>query len=232
MDYHLHLLPGVDDGVTDFGEARLAIAGLRALGFSGAVLTPHVYAGVFDNERDGLRRHFQRFVTSLAAVDEKFQLHLAAEYFADAAFLRLIEDDDILFAPVDGERWVLVEFPALQEVPVAGAAMAALVAHGYRPVIAHVERYRYVAGAPDEWLARFAAAGALLQADIGSLAGQHGAVVQRFARRLAAQGKVDIWGTDLHRIGQLQRYIVPGLAWLDAIGHRAALGLLSAEAAE
>ncbi len=232
MDYHVHLLPGVDDGVADFGQARQAVAGLRDLGFSGAVLTPHIYAGVFDNDQDGLRRHFDRFVAALAAEEEEFTLHLAAEYFANEAFLRLIENNDILFVQVDSERWVLVEFPCLQEAPLAGAAIAALVARGYRPVIAHVERYRFVAQAQNEWLERFAAAGALLQADIGSLAGQHGDAVKRFARWLAERGKVDIWGTDLHHPGQLTRYIVPGLARLDAIGRFAALGPVSAEAAE
>jgi len=232
-DYHSHLLPGVDDGMASYPEAKRAIAGLLALGFSGAVLTPHIYAGVFDNDHAGLRAHFDRFRAALAADGIAFPLHLAAEYFSDDAFLRLIDADDILFVQVDAERWVLMEFPCLQEAPRAGACMAALVAAGYRPVIAHVERYRFVAQAPDEWLDRFAAAGAILQADIGSLAGQQGEAVQSFARRLAEQGKIDIWGTDLHHPGQLERHIVPGLARLDAIGLPAgALDPASAEAAE
>jgi tyrosine-protein phosphatase YwqE len=232
-DYHSHLLPGVDDGIADYAEAKQAIAGLLALGFSGAVLTPHIYAGVFDNDRAGLRAHFDRFTAALADDGIQFPLHLAAEYFSDEAFLRLIEEDDILFARVDTERWVLMEFPCLQEAPLAGACMAALVARGYRPVIAHVERYRFVAQAQDEWLARFAAAGAILQADIGALAGQQGDAVKSFARRLAEQGKVDIWGTDLHNPGQLARHIVPGLARLDSLRRpAAALDPISAEAAE
>ncbi len=232
-DYHTHLLPGVDDGISTYPQAKRAIAGLMALGFSGAVLTPHIYAGVFDNDRAGLRAYFNRFTAALAEDGVAFPLHLAAEYFSNEAFLRLIETDDILFVQVDGERWVLLEFPCLQEAPLAGACMAALVAAGYRPVIAHVERYRFVAQAPDEWLDRFAAAGAILQADIGALAGQQGEAVQSFARRLAEQGKIDIWGTDLHHPDQLEQHIQPGLARLDAIGGRAAaLDPSSAEAAE
>jgi tyrosine-protein phosphatase YwqE len=232
-DYHTHLLPGVDDGISTYPEAKRAIAGLLALGFSGAVLTPHIYAGVFDNDCTGLRTHFNRFRAALAEDGIQFPLHLAAEYFSDHTFLRLIETDDILFVQVDGERWVLMEFPCLQEAPLAGACMAALVAAGYRPVIAHVERYRFVSQAPDEWLDRFSAAGAILQADIGALAGQQGEAVQSFARRLAQQGKIDIWGTDLHHPDQIGRHIVPGLARLDAIGRpAAALDPSSAEGAE
>lgn len=232
-DYHTHLLPGVDDGIASYSQAKCAIAGLLAVGFSGAVLTPHIYAGVFDNNQAGLRAHFDRFVAALAADDIVFPLHLAAEYFSDETFLRLIEADDILFAQVDAERWVLMEFPCLQEAPLASACMAALVARGYRPVIAHVERYRFVAQAPDEWLDRFAAAGAILQADVGALAGQQGEAVQSFARWLAEQGKVHIWGTDLHHPGQIGRHILPGLARLDAIGGAAGgLDPFFAEAAE
>jgi len=232
-DYHTHLLPGVDDGITTYTQAKRAIAGLLALGFSGAVLTPHIYAGVFDNDCAGLCAHFNRFTAALAEDGIAFPLQLAAEYFSDDAFLRLIETDDILFVQVDAERWVLLEFPCLQESPLAGACMAALVAAGYRPVIAHVERYRFVAQAPDEWLERFSTAGAILQADIGALAGQQGGAVQSFARQLAELGKIDIWGTDLHDPGQIARHILPGLAWLDAIGRSAAaLDASTAEAAE
>jgi tyrosine-protein phosphatase YwqE len=222
LDYHNHVLPGVDDGVASFAQAKLAIAGLQLLGFSGAVLTPHIYAGVFNNIAESLQLAFAAFTKALAETGMAFPLHLAGEYFADENFLKLIEKNEILHIRVADERWVLLEFPFLQEAPFAGACLAALVARGYRPVIAHVERYRFVLRAQEEWLDRFARAGALLQGDIGSLAGQHGDETQHFARRLAERHLVEIWGTDLHHPRQIEKYIVPGLARLAAIGGPAA----------
>jgi tyrosine-protein phosphatase YwqE len=227
MDFHSHLLPGVDDGMPAYAEARAAIDGLMALGFGGAVLTPHIYRGVFDNESGTLRTAFAAFAAALAADGLDFKLFLAAEYFADENFLRLIEQDDILYVTVGNERWVMLEFPYLQETPFAGVCLSALAARGYRPVIAHVERYRFVAQATQEWLARFARAGAVLQGDIGSLVGQFGEEARRLSGWLVERDLISIWGTDLHRPAQLGRHIVPGLAKLAAAGRPAKAGVLN-----
>jgi tyrosine-protein phosphatase YwqE len=214
FDFHSHLLPGVDDGMSSYEEARSAIVALRGIGVTGAVLTPHIYKSVFDNGADGLRRVFGEFVERLARDGEVFDLHLAAEYFADEHFLNLIEHDEILSIRLGDERFVLLEFPYLQETPYAGACLAALVGRGYRPVIAHVERYRFVERAPAAWLERFERANAVLQGDIGSLAGQYGETVRRFAVWLQERGKISIWGSDIHKPAQVEAYIMPGLAKL------------------
>jgi tyrosine-protein phosphatase YwqE len=218
MDFHNHLLPGIDDGVQSYADAKLTIAKLEALGFTGAVLTPHIYHGVFDNQATELRSVYDNFLAALRKDGIEFSLHLAAEYFADEYFLKLIERGDVLATEVDGERLVLLEFSYLQESPFASAGLAALVAHGYRPVVAHVERYRFVAQAPEIWLGLFERHGAILQGDIGSLAGQHGEGVKKFAWWLLERDHVSIWGTDIHKPGQTERYIGPGLVQLAEAG--------------
>jgi len=218
LDFHSHLLPAVDDGVKDFAQAAVTIAGLRALGFSGAVLTPHLRHAVYDNESRQLRQAFAAFTAALRDADIAFQLYLACEYFADEHLMQLIDQNDLISLRVGGQRWVLLEMSHFQETPFATACLSALVARGYRPVIAHVERYRFIAAAPQPWLARFAGAGAILQGDIGSLAGQHGEPARRFAMWLATRRQVAIWGTDIHHPAQIDAYIVPGLARLRGHG--------------
>ncbi len=211
-------MPGVDDGMDSFADSKRSIAGLKSLGFTGAVITPHLYRGVFDNQAAQLRVAFDEFLAALRNDGIEFPLFLAGEYFADDHFLKLIEQGDLLFTPVADERWVLLEFPYLQESPFATACLAALVNRGYRPIIAHVERYRFVARAPEVWLEQFERYGAVLQGDIGSLAGQHGEDVKRFAVSLLDKNKIAIWGTDIHKSKQIERHIVPGLAQLGAAG--------------
>ena len=201
-----------------YDDAILTIAGLKGLGFSGAVLTPHLYHGVFDNQAARLRIVFDEFSTALKKDGIDFPLFLAGEYFADEHFLKLIEQGDLLSTRVGNERWVLLEFPYLQESPFATACLAALVSGGYRPVIAHVERYRFAAQNPAGWLEQFARYNAVLQGDIGSLAGQHGEAVKRFAVWLLDRNHIEIWGTDVHKSRQLERHIVPGLAQLGTAG--------------
>ncbi len=218
LDFHNHLLPGVDDGSTDLEEARQSIAALRGAGFSGAVITPHIYKGVYDNTPEILKPAFDAFIADLGEIAAEFPLRLAAEYFADESFLDLVRRNELLFLDNEGERWVLIEFPFHRDNSTSALCVAALAARGYRPVIAHVERYRYVAQGRTVWLSRFARAGAILQGDIGSLAGQFGEDARSFAHWLLSRDLIKIWGSDLHKPKQMERYIAPGLAQLTSLG--------------
>lgn len=214
LDFHSHLLPAVDDGIQDFAGAKASIHSLKQIGFTGAVITPHIHKAVYDNSLLALHQAFTGFTAKLAEENIEFPLYLAGEYFADEHFLSLIERGEILSVPVAAERWVVMELPHFQETAFASVCLSALVSRGYRPVIAHVERYRFVSLAPHDWLERFARWGAILQGDIGSLAGQHGAETRRFAIWLAERELVSIWGTDIHHPDQIESFIRPGLAQL------------------
>ncbi len=216
-DFHCHLLPAVDDGLRNLEETRAAIAGLSALGYQGAVLTPHIYPSVYDNTPARLR---ESFLQLQQAVDDNFTLRLAAEYFADENLLTDIDREDVLYLELGSQKIVLVEFPTLMP-PLAGMdVLLQLHRAGYQSVLAHVERYRYVQLAQTLWLPRLERSGTWLQCDIGSLVGQYGPHPQAFARALLDKKLPTLWGTDLHRVAQLERYIMPGLEVLKKSGQR------------
>ena len=47
VDYHSHLVPGVDDGAQSLEESLEMIDALVSLGYRGAVTTPHILAGMY-----------------------------------------------------------------------------------------------------------------------------------------------------------------------------------------
>lgn len=214
-DFHCHLLPGVDDGVRTLDEARAAIAGLRRLGYRGGVLTPHIYPGVYDNDTAGLRAAFAEF---RARIGEDYALWLAAEYHVTDALFERIAEGDLLYAPLGDRRLVLVEFPYLMPAPRGIDALATLTRAGYQPVLAHAERYRYLHTDPEPWLARIARHGTWVQCNIGSLSGLYGEGPRALAEDLLQRGLPVLWGTDLHRPRQIERYIAPGLECLGGLG--------------
>lgn len=216
-DFHCHLLPAVDDGLRSLEETQTAIEGMRALGYRGAVLTPHIYPGVYDNTPDRLREAFHTLQQSIGS---GFGLHLAAEYFADETIFAAIDREDVLYLPLEGQKIVLVEFPALMPAPWGLDVLVALHNAGYQPILAHVERYRYIQLEQAAWLPKIEQAGAWLQCDIGSLVGQYGPHPQAFARSLLERELPTLWSTDLHRTSQLERYVAPGLALLAKSGQR------------
>ena len=207
-DFHCHLVPGVDDGARDLDEALQIIDALKAAGYSGAVVTPHIYGGVFDNTAAQLR---EAFAELQRAVGPGFPLKLAAEYHANDLLFELIARDELLHTDIDGERAVLVEFPYLMEAPRGIDALVALRDSGYRPVLAHIERYRYVQAQPAQWLERLQNIGVLLQCNIGSLEGMYGPSSQQLARKLLAERVPHLWSSDVHRAHQVARYIAPGV---------------------
>lgn len=217
-DLHCHLLPGVDDGVRTIDEAVEAIRAVQTLGYRASVLTPHIYHGLYPNTRATLERALAELRAALAAAGIDHPLHLAAEYFADEHLIALIEREPLLaFGPRSAPH-VLVEYAYLSEPLLWADALSALLRKGYTPVLAHIERYRFVVQAPELWLARFAELGVRIQCNIGSLAGQYGPEAFHFARRMRDQRVPTFWGTDLHRPGQVGKFIAPGLTHLTEIG--------------
>ena len=230
-DFHCHLLPGVDDGVRTLDESLETIAALRALGYRGAVVTPHIYPGVYDNTPAALQPVFAQVQRAVGA---DYPMHLAAEYHTNEGLFALIEHGDLLYVEIAGARVVLAEFPYLMPAPRGMEALVALRQAGWQPLLAHVERYRYIQLDPQPWLDRLHAAGVWLQCNVGSLAGMYGPQPQALAQQLLQRRLPLLWASDVHRPMQVQRYIAPGLQMLARAGItqlNAPLNALAAHAA-
>jgi protein-tyrosine phosphatase len=212
VDLHNHLVPGVDDGAANVAESLVALRSLYAEGVRTLVATPHLLVprlatdGAIGRELDLQRRAFERLLDVASRQTGLPALGLGQEIWApDAATMeRIVSRPDV---GLDGSQAMLVEFGfELQgtHLDVVRAAVAA----GRRIVIAHPERYTYLAGHdPLELMRRWRAAGALLQVNAGSFGGyysEHRPGSDTLAWTMMAEGMVDIIGTDHHgprRIG-------------------------------
>ena len=99
-----------------------------------------------------------------------------------------------------GGSFVLCEFPSLQLPPNAHWAIENVIRRGWRPIVAHPERYRNL-DARLSALAKLREAGACFQMNASSLVGQHGDAPERVARQLLALGWVDYLSSDHHARG-------------------------------
>lgn len=218
FDLHAHLIPGVDDGVRTVSEGIEAIHGLKELGFDGCVVTPHIYRDVHPNTAAILRLAYDGFLTELRNRRIEFRLQLAAEYFADEQLIALARSRELLSFGPEGASYVLMEFPYISEPLDWSLVLSEVTRAGYRPVIAHPERYRYFVADAEGWLERFGMYSPAYQCEIGSLAGQYGAPPMKVAKRLRKLGIPAFWGTDLHRPAHIARFIRPGLKELRVTG--------------
>ena len=200
IDFHNHVIPGVDDGAEDLEQALAALATFHAQGASVVVATPHVNGGATFGRLDSTLEPIDRaWETLTAAAAERFpglRLERGAEVMLDVPSPDL-SDPRLRLA---GTPFVLVEFPYMTVPPNADQAIFDLKMAGWRPVLAHPERYHNAAVALTD-AEGWRRSGATLQVNAGSLLGRYGEGPRRLAWGLVEKGWADYICSDFHARG-------------------------------
>lgn len=200
FDLHCHYLPGVDDGAETLAEGLQLAAAAVADGIEGAVLTPHVHPGRYENTHSTLRPHFEAFERALAEARIPLEIRLGCELRLTGESIELLELDEVpLLGRWNREPVVLLEFPH-DTVPVgAQQAVEHLLTRGYVPMIAHPERNRALIRDPLK-LRPFIEAGCLAQLTAASVCCHFGAALQRTAFAMLEQGWIAVVASDAHNL--------------------------------
>lgn len=227
VDIHNHLVPGVDDGANDVPAVLDSVQRMTRLGIRRFVATPHL--------RGSLTLEPTRLEQRLSEVTEAWKIARDAigERFSEVEFRRghevlldLPEPD--LTDPrirLAGSSFVLVEWPRLRIPPGTPPVLRRISAQGYRPIVAHPERYAGM-GEQLELASKWRDAGALLQVNFGSLDGRYGRDARIVALRLLEDGLVDYLASDFHGQSRLNIYKEEAYAVLEERGAADALDLL------
>lgn len=197
IDLHLHLLPAIDDGAATIEVSQAMLAAAHGLGFRTLVATPHLLERLTSDD------HW-RIAAALAAVAAEAEpLGLQIQLGFEVALTpdlpaRLAANEPITLA---GSRAILIELPVVGWPTYTETALFALQTAGYRPVLAHPERYQAVQGDPSLAL-DLAERGIALQVTYASFVGLFGKPAQRAAETLLRNGAVHVLASDAHSTGQ------------------------------
>jgi protein-tyrosine phosphatase len=197
-DMHSHLLPGIDDGARDSAQSAELIAGLRELGFTKFVTTPHVMSDMYPNTPATIHAAHERLKTEAGS---GLPLKVAAEYFLDETFDRLMEQNEPLLCI--HERHVLVEFSFITTPLNFKERIFNMQIRGYQPVLAHPERYLYFAKDRSMY-DELKDAGCLFACNMLSFTGHYGKAPQELGQYLFKKDYIDYLGTDLHHARHLE----------------------------
>jgi protein-tyrosine phosphatase len=217
VDFHNHVLAAVDDGASSDDESHAALRAFAAAGATAVIATPHVDASLADAPAR-LDARLRAIDTAYGQLQEWAVGSLPELRFEVGAEVRLdtpapeLDDGRLRLA---GGRFALVEFPFMGLPPNAERALEHIVQRGYRPIVAHPERYSGFA-ADLSTAQRWKDAGALLQVNGGSLLGRYGEQAQGAARALLEHGLIDYLCSDYHARGALP--ITAYVEWLRAAG--------------
>lgn len=200
-DMHSHLLPGIDDGSPDVDVSESLIDGLKELGYRNFICTPHIMWDLYRNTPDTIQQAANNLHEHLSGKDKLVPFRPAAEYYMDEHFADLLEKKAPLLTIKD--NWVLVEFSFVSPPINRSENFFQLQINGYRPILAHPERYNYLAG-QREVFQELKDAGCLLQVNLLSFTGYYGKTAQELAEYLLKMNMIDLLGTDLHHHRHLE----------------------------
>lgn len=199
-DMHSHLIPGIDDGSPEMGATLAMLQHFKALGYTKVVTTPHIMSDYYRNTSEIIRSGRDDVRKALQKEGITIEFDAAAEYYLDEHFDRLIDEGDLLTI---GDRMVLFELPFMSAPDMMKSVLFKLQMAGYRPILAHPERYSYWHKETHRFR-ELADRDVMLQINIISLTGAYGLGVQKCAEWLIEQGLVSFAGSDCHHPGHLE----------------------------
>lgn len=191
VDLHSHILPGLDDGAPSLEisveMARIAVeSGVRAM-----VATPHC-----DSDRGREVYHAWKLLrAALHELDISLQLGLGMEIYGSRESLKLLRDGRLF--TLNQSRYPLVEFDFLSDGYEETRILKELIRCGFRPLVAHPERYRFLQERP-ELLNEWAGMGCCFQINRGSYFGRFGQGAYSMAMEMTDRGFATVVASDAH----------------------------------
>ena len=199
IDLHSHIMPEIDDGSQDIYDSIEMAEIAEDSGVEVIVATPHSnFKGVYENYYD---HHFKQRFTHLkqALKDNNLSLTLieGMEIMAsDDIFQKLNSHPLITLNHTDVP---LVEFDFFVHFDYIHYIVEQLLKNGYRPLIAHPERYFCIIKDPDR-VRTLLKMGALIQCNKSSILGHFGLNIKTCVDYLLKEKLVTVVASDSHGI--------------------------------
>ena len=198
-DIHSHFIPGIDDGAATIEDSLNMLKRMSDLGYSKVITTPHIMSDFYRNTPEIILNGLEKVRAAVREAGINIEVDAAAEYYLDFDFERKIKEEKLL---TFGNNYVLFEISYMNPPDNINGVIFQLLTSGYKPVLAHPERYPY-------WLKQFhkyeeiIEKGALLQLNVNSLTGHYSLDTKKIAEMLIDKNMISFIGTDCHHIGHL-----------------------------
>ena len=230
IDFHSHILPNIDDGSTSMEESVKLIKEAAQAGFTGIISTSHYLQNYYEcdetERRNLLNELAEQVKMANASVDsdagisedENFEdgigdiagdrisnggmpkLYLGSEIYITTDIVDLLKEGKA--STINGTNYVLFELTMNSKPLFAKEVVYKLIENGYKPIIAHPERYSYVKE-DIEFVRELKSMGALFQSNYGSVIGMYGGSAKKTLKKLLKEDLISFLGSDVHAVGQI-----------------------------
>jgi len=201
VDFHSHLIPGIDDGVPDLETSLACLEKMEAMGYKKVIASPHVSQDYWPNTSSAIRAGLAEVQAAARERGLGLQIEAAAEYLLDDVFLKKMKTGDVLtFAG----NYLLFEIPFAVPPTNLDGIVFMMMTEGYQPILAHPERYAYLQDHPER-LQQLKEKGCLFQLNLLSLSGRYGSRVKEHALTLLKNDWIDFVCTDAHKLRDIEK---------------------------
>ena len=200
-DIHAHIIPGVDDGSDCMETSMDMLRTAEENGVYEIVATPHfdIRGGYANYASESLEQSFRALVSMARREQIHIRITRGMEIFASNDLPELLAEGAVW--TLGGTQYFMIEFDFHEEPEGFRPILRRCEHGGFRPVIAHPERYRAVQRDPQiayEWCR----AGYGLQLNKGSLSGRFGEEARITAMRLISHGLAACIASDAHGVSR------------------------------
>lgn len=202
VDIHSHLLPGIDDGARSIEDTLQLVQSLKSFGFTEFITTPHTFSNFWNNTKESIQMKEAETQKILLENNISNPFRAASEYMMDDAFVSLFQNGQLL--PLK-DNLVLVEMSYINAPIQLYDILFDLQVAGYKPLLAHPERYLFYHNNFSEYL-KLKNAGCQFQLNLLSVVGYYGKEVADTAQKLLTKGLIDFVGSDVHHEKHIQAF--------------------------
>lgn len=197
IDIHSHILPGVDDGAQDLAEALEMLRIAQGEGITDIILTPHYRSGRFKTDGRQMQKLLEELRRKAEAQKIAVRLYPGSEIYYHSELEEKLSTGEV--STMNGTEYLLVEFSPMDSYLYLRNAMEELLGMGYRPILAHAERYQCICSGT-EYVKDLKKMGCDIQVNASSVIGEGGFRCKRFVHKILKEQLVDYIGTDAHGI--------------------------------
>ncbi|MEN6433482.1 MAG: CpsB/CapC family capsule biosynthesis tyrosine phosphatase [Smithella sp.] len=217
IDFHCHILPGLDDGSKTIEESIEMAEALQNAGFTAVYCTPHLIKGAYEADNEAVRTAAAVLQKRLNNENIGLELFPGREYYLDEFLPEYLKYP----LPLGGTNFIMLEIPIHIPLEFIKETCFRIKCSGFIPMIAHPERCSLF-GIPQKrktsWfqftnsqrkaesskpkessiLDYLKDLGCAFQGNLGSFIGLYGSQAQKTANHLRKMEIYTHFGTDLH----------------------------------
>ncbi|MBQ8617806.1 MAG: hypothetical protein IJ418_09915 [Clostridia bacterium] len=142
VDIHQHLVFDMDDGARSFEESKNMICLAYEQGVSHIIATPHCIPGVQEFHMERFKKNLQLINDWCREQKKPVSVHMGAEVYYTPHTVQWLTDGRV--PTLASSNYILIEFSSNASYDEIVRASRKMTNAGYLPVLAHVERYRYL----------------------------------------------------------------------------------------